>query len=101
MAKTFKKQPSENVDYFIDLRPYFEELEGDFINDASDVVTTFLPATDLIEGATVLVNAGLDGFKQWFSGGLDGVTYAITYLFTTDVGRVEEVEMKLKVKEVP
>ncbi len=100
MAKTFKKQPAEVVDYFIDMTEYFEELEGDFIANASDIVTTFLPATDLSDGATVLVNAGADGFKQWFSGGLDGVTYAVTYVITTNVGRVEEIEMKLRVKEI-
>ncbi len=100
MAKTFKKQPSEVVDYFIDMTEYFEELEGDFINVSGDIVVTIVPATDLAAGATVLVNAGADGFKQWFSGGLDGVTYAITYVITTNVGRVEEIEMRLRVKEI-
>ena len=100
MTKIFKKQPREVVDYFIDMREYFEELEGDFIAAPGDIsVDSIEPASDLTAGTTVLVNSGEDGFKQWFSGGLDGITYKITYLVTTDVGRVEEIEMKIKVKE--
>ena len=101
MSKTFTKQPREVVDYFIRMVEYFEELAGDFIAAPGDVEVEIVPNTDLADGTTVLVNSGEDGFKQWFSGGLDGVTYQITYLVTTDVGRVEEIEMKIKVKEKP
>lgn len=99
MAKKFTKQPAEVVDYYIDMTEYFEELEGDKINDQNDVTVTIEPVADLVAGTTVLVNSGENGFKQWFSGGTDGVTYKITYLVTTDAGRVEEIEMKIKVKE--
>jgi hypothetical protein len=99
MAKTYFKQPSEVVDYFIDMREYFAELGGDFINIAGDIDVTIDPAGSLVAGSTVLVNGGLDGFTQWFSGGTDNVRYKVTYVVTTNVGRVEEFEMYIKVKE--
>jgi len=98
MAKTFKKQPSEIIDYMGDMIEYFEELDSDFISSTTDIVATVLPA-GLTLGSTVLVNGGFDGFKQWVSGGTDGVTYIVTFVITTNVGRVEETEIKVKVKE--
>lgn len=100
MAKTFNKQPSEVLDYFIDMREYFAELETDFVAAPGDIdVTVEGSDSSLLAGSTVLVNDGYDGFKQWFSGGTDGVKYKVTYKITTDVGRVEEAEMYIKVKE--
>lgn len=100
MARTFTKQPAEVLDYFIDMREYFAELDTDFIALPADVdVTVEGSDSALVAGSTVLVNDGYDGFKQWFNGGTNGVKYKITFLITTDVGRVEEVEMYIKVKD--
>lgn len=99
MAKTFLKQPAEVVDYFIDMREYFEEMKGDYIASADDVTVTIEPDTDLASGLAVLVNDGADGFKQWFSGGADKTKYKITFLVATNDGRTEEFEMYIKVKD--
>jgi len=99
MAKVFEKQPSEIIDYFVNMIDYFEELEGDYVENTGDVTVNIEPSGSLIAGATVLVNGGKDGFKQWFSGGTDKTKYKVTFLVTTYVGRVEEFEMYIKVKD--
>lgn len=102
MAKKFRKQPNEIIDITIDMETeYFAELDGDYIQDASDVTVTISPTTasPLTDGTTVLVGSPALSFKQWFSGGLDGQEYLVTFLVDTNVGRREEFEIKIKVKD--
>ncbi len=108
----FIKQPSEIVDYAIKMTDWFSPLDdNDFI---SSVAVTSSPAfgvgagdLQLGPGAlpnTTLVadNSGLDRIaKIWIGAGTDGVTYTVTAVLTTDLGRVEEVDFKIKVKELP
>lgn len=100
MSTLFYKQPREVFDYFIDMREYFKEYKGDQINDASDVQVEISPAGELVDGGIVLNNDGTDGFTAWFSAGVDGGKYKITYVISTKEGRVEEAEMEIRVKEV-
>lgn len=99
-----EKQPNEIYDYYISGEDYFGEIEDedeiDTIVLSKDITTTpdleFGPGT-LPE--TVLVGDNPQDFKIWVGGGADGSTYKITALITTLVGRVEEFEFKLKVKD--
>ena len=100
MATLFYKQPREVFDYFIDMREYFKEYAGDQIVDASDVTVEIEPAGELVSGGIVLNNDGTDGFTAWFSGGIDGGKYKITYLINTKEARTEEAELQLRVKEL-
>jgi hypothetical protein len=99
-----EKQPSEIYDYYIDGSDYFDEIED--TDEIDDIVITkdVTTSPDLEIGPStfpeyVLVGDNPIDFKVWVGGGLDGTTYVITCLITTLVGRKEEYEFKLKVKE--
>ena len=99
MTTLFYKQPREVFDYFIDMREYFKEYKGDYIEDSSDVTVEIEPTGELTHGGVALNNNGTDGFTAWFSDGVDGGKYKITYLIDTKEGRTEESEMEIRVKE--
>lgn len=105
----FVKQPSEVVDYAIKMTDWFSPL------DDSDYVTGVVVTGDPVFGAPALVlgpgtlpdttlvsdNSGLDRIvKVWLGGGTDGTTYKVKVVITTDLLRVEEVDFKVKVKEI-
>lgn len=96
-----EKQPSESYDYLIVGADYFDELEDE--DEIATVVITKDTTTDpdlvLADAILVLVGGLKQDFKVWLSGGLDKTTYKITCLITTVIGRIEEFEFKLKVKE--
>jgi len=100
MTTIFYKQPREVFDYFIDMRDYFKEYEGDKILSANDVTIEILPAGELTNDGVVLNNAGDDGFTIWLSGGIDRGRYKVTMLINTEEGRVEEAEIEIRIKEV-
>ena len=101
-----QKQPSEVYDYYIEGEDYFEEIE-DTDEIATVVVTKDIvtdPDLEIGPGGfpdSVLIGDNPQDFKVWLGAGLDGSTYVITSLITTQAGRVEEFEFKLKVKEKP
>jgi hypothetical protein len=99
-----QKQPSEVYDYYVSGEDYFEEIEDadeiDTVVVTKDITTS--PDLEIGPGSfpdTVLVGDSPQDFKVWLGGGADGSTYKLTCLITTIVGRVEEFEFKLKVKE--
>jgi len=99
-----EKQPSEIYDYYVTGEDYFDEIEDtdeiDSIVVTKDITTT--PDLEIGPAAFpeyVLVGDNPQDFKVWLGAGLDGSTYKITCVITTLVGRVEEFEFKLKVKE--
>lgn len=108
----FKKQPSEIVDYAIKMTDWFSPLDdSDYI---ASIAVTSSPAFgagagDLQLGPGALPDttlmadkSGLDRIgKIWIGGGTDGTSYYVTAVITTDLGRVEEVDFKIKVKEEP
>lgn len=105
--KTFYKQPSEVVDYDIDMTDYFADLDDDQISTAGGAVTV---AVDNVTVPPLEIGPGLmaefetvgdprHALKVWVGGGLDGSKYKVTVVITTDIGRVEEVEFNVKVKE--
>lgn len=100
MAVTKTKQPSEVVDYDIDMTDYFEEIPDDEILSAA---VTVEPA-GLTLGPGTLPDWDKVGdpawvLKIWVGDGVDGTKYKVTAVITTEDDRVEEVEFFVKVKE--
>lgn len=96
--ETFEKQPSERLDYLVDMTGFFEEVSGDYI---SSVVLSATPAFEVGDTPThELIGAQPTSFKVWLSGGDDGTTYKITAEVTTNAGREKEIDFKLKVKDL-
>jgi hypothetical protein len=107
----FEKQPSEVVDYAIKMTDWFAPLDdADYI---TGIVVTCDPAFGvgagdlqlgpgaLPETSLVMDKTGLDRIaKVWIGAGTDGVTYHVTAVITTFLLRVEEVDFKVKVKEI-
>lgn len=96
--KTFRKQPSEILDYDIDMSPWFETIPGDQINSVSitsapaglDVPPTGFPVQ-------VLLGTPASGFKVWVGGGTDGELYKITAVVKTTANRTKEVDFRIQV----
>lgn len=102
--KTFTKQPSEVLDYDIDMSDWFEDISGDDIQSVTVTVTGSGVAPDLVLGPDALPDHQLVGspstrFKVWAGDGVDGSTYKVTSRVLTSAGREKEVDFKIKVKE--
>lgn len=106
---TFQKQPSEVLDYDVDLSSWFANIEGDDIQSvtitvsAVDSVAEPVPALILGPGSHpeyVLMGAVPTRFKVWIGGGTNYADYVITCLVTTEQDRQKEVEFKVKVRNV-
>lgn len=103
--KTFTKQPSEVLDYDVDLEEWFVDIPGDDIETVTVSVTGTNLAPDLVLGPDGQPEVQLIGdepvrFKVWAGGGVNGVTYQITAKILTEGGREKEVDFKIKVKEL-
>ena len=87
---TFSKQPGETLDYDFDFTDWMPT--GDAI--ASSVVTAE-------SGVTLGTKISTDTvIKQFISGGTDGQKYKVTCKITTNDGRIKELELMLKIKEL-
>lgn len=85
------KQPVEVQDYHFDFREY---LRG--VNDVATAHT--VEATD---GVTVVSSSLERGVVRAFvSGGVSGKTYKLSATVTTQGGRVKQLDIQLKVKEI-
>lgn len=96
------KQPSEVVDYDLDLRDWFAGLGVDFVQEAS--LESISPSGELEGGSDtnpeiVLVGSPARIVKVWVSGGNDGGEYLVTVKVTTNAGRVEEIDLRVFVEE--
>lgn len=90
---TLIKQPAERRDIDLNFTKWLAKRPGDSLASATSEV-------DLV-GLTVespVVDSPI--VKQWFSGGEDGQMYKVTVTVTTTQGRIEQVEFKVRVKEV-
>lgn len=85
------KQPADHLDYDITFEDWLPD--GDTIVSAS---TSLDIAGELVVTNTLVLSPIV---KVWVSGGVDGKTYKLTVLATTQQGRVKEVEFKLRVKD--
>jgi hypothetical protein len=91
---TVRKQPSDVQDYDIDFSEWFPSDDVITAVDVSVVPTMDTPPSHAISP---------DGrvTKVWvYAGGVSGQTYQVTVRATTSDGRVKEVELRVRVKEV-
>jgi len=103
--ETFIKQPSEVLDYDVDLSAWFAGIPGDDI-EAIDIHIS-CPAEEvpaLVAGpiphkAFVLMGANPVRFKVWLGGGTNFMDYTVTCVIRTEQDRVKEVEFKIKVRD--
>ena len=102
MAKTFYKQPSEVKDYDINSEDFFEGLTDFWVSAVITVDNVTVPPLEIGPGALAeydLTGDPAQTCKIWAGGGLDGEKYKITAVLTSNVGRIEEEEFYIKVKE--
>ena len=91
ILKIIYQQPADRLDYDIDCSP----LVGDF--DVVQSATATVSPLGLTVGAPTVFS---DRLKLWISGGTDGVTYKVTVTVTTRDGRVQQGEIRVKIKEI-
>lgn len=96
-VEQFVKQPSEVVDYELDMRDWFKRIRSDGIDSITTVVSPTGDPSDIEVGPGALPDSELIGSpahqaRIWLGGGRDGVTYQVTATVTTTEGRVEEVD---------
>lgn len=103
---TFQKQPSEVLDYDVDMSRWFELNPGDdiqsvivFVEAIGEDVSTLVLGPDG-HPETVLMGAVPVRFKVWIGGGTDFVDYVITCRVFTEQDRQKEIEFKVKVRDV-
>lgn len=85
------KQPAEVLDYKFDFR--------EFLQGVNDVADTF--AVEATDGVTVESSSMERGVVSAFvSGGVSGRTYKLSATLTTVGGRVRQLDIQLKVKEI-
>lgn len=90
---TVTKQPNERFDFDVDFTPWLAERADDTLGA---VVSSVTPT------GLLLIGISHDGVsvKQWVEGGTDGVLYTVTLSATTTGGRLKEVEVRVRVREV-
>lgn len=91
---TVKQQPNDVQDYDIDFSEWFpadDTITGVFISVSPEMPTP----------PSYAISPDGKRIKVWvYAGGASGVTYQITVRATTSDGRVKEVELRVKIKEV-
>lgn len=94
LVGTVKQQPNDVQDYDIDFSEWFPV--EDTITEA---VVSVAPAMPIPPTCAIAPNG--KRIKVWaHEGGTSGLTYQITVRAKTNDGRVKEVELKVKIKEV-
>lgn len=94
----YQQQPSEVVDYVVDLTVWVPENDT-VVN--TEVSVTHMYHSNPNEPVTLVVRATDIATKKpkiWCVGGTDGVEYKVTVLITTNSGRVKEVDFRVKVQ---
>lgn len=100
----FVKQPSEVLDYDVDMSEWFSTIPGDDIDTVAVSITTMMEEVPtLVAGPgvhpqTVVMGANPTRFKVWLGDGTDRVDYIVTCVVQTEQDRTKEVEFKIKVR---
>lgn len=89
--KIFQKQPADTLDYDIDFSSWL--TDEDTIVAAAAVSS--VPAELTIDS----VLSSSQAVKVWVSGGLTGSTYKVTATATSALGRIKEIDFKIRVKD--
>lgn len=92
----YRKQPAENLRYFIDYTEWLEEQE-----EITEVNLSIDNETDPpLVCDQVVIEDGNKSFGYMVSGGLAGEQYQVTVLATTDTGQIVEREVRYTVEEI-
>lgn len=103
--RSFIKQPSEVLDYDVDMSDWFSPIPGDDIDSVVITVTSLMEdVPTLVVGPLphtpyTLIGANPTVFKLWLGGGTEYVDYIVTCVVTTEQDRKKEVEFKIKVRD--
>jgi hypothetical protein len=90
----FTKQPADIQDYDIDFGDWLAEF------DDSDTLASFTATAETGITLDPTATRSANVVKVWVTGGTTGTTYKVTVTGTTTLGRVKQVEISIKVKEV-
>lgn len=94
LVGTVKQQPNDVQDYDIDFSEWFPA--DDVITDAFVDVTPAMPVPP-----SYAISPDGKRVKVWvYAGGVSGTTYQITVRAATNDGRVKEVELRVRIKEI-
>lgn len=94
----YHQQPSEVIDYLIDLTVWVPENDS-VVNTVASVVHAGHDQDGPVELAVYVTDSATRRPKVFCSRGVDGVEYKVTVLVTTAAGRVKEIDFKIKVEE--
>lgn len=88
----FQKQPADQLDYDL----IFE----DWLTD-NDVITGAI-AVSSVPAELIVQSVGYTNqiVKVWLAGGVNGETYKVTATITTALGRIKELDCKVRVREI-
>lgn len=87
----FQKQPADQLDYDLD----FSQWLTDDDTLVGVTATSNVPEEIIIESVSIEGQA----IKVWVSGGENGQTYKVTVTVTTTLGRIKELDFKIRVKD--
>lgn len=92
--ETFTKQPSDVLDYDVDLRQWLAET-GDGIQQVHVEIDP-----DDSDGLQLQSKAVYDEYmKLWLEGGKDRATYDISVTVDTSAGRIKQIDFRMRVRE--
>ena len=106
-----EKQPSEVVDYVLDMREWFKKVDpADYIDQAASTIaiTPTGDPEDLVAGPADPTSKpaleSADGLEPklvriWLGRGRDGIEYKVTIKIQTNKGRVEEADLPVFVQD--
>lgn len=95
----YRQQPSEVVDYLIDLTVWIPENDSVIDTVARVTHSTHLDPSVPIEMRVWVTDKATRKPKIWCADGTNNIEYKITVLVTTAAGRVKEVDYKILVRE--
>jgi hypothetical protein len=97
---SFTKQPSEALDYDIDLTEW--ATTGDTVTKTEVSVDSSVYAGSYASTGIDISISNDTTFipKLWVSNGVDGTVYLVSVQITTSEGRLKEVDFKMKIKEI-
>lgn len=100
----FLKQPTDVLDYDVDMSAWFEGSDDDIDTVTISVRSPMEAEPTLVIGPGVhpeYVAIGLDPvrFKIWIGGGTDRADYVVTCVVATEQSRTKEIDFKIKVRD--
>lgn len=102
----FKKQPSEILDYDVDMSEWFNSIPNDQVSSVSIIIsceTEEFPT--LVQAGPphpdyTLMGADPVRFKLWLAGGTDYAEYKVTCRVTTQQDRLKEVDFLVRMRDL-